>query len=147
HPGAALCRVALPGRSAALGAGGDEAVGGAGGARAGTQLLGIANTGRSAADRSGVAGRVLAGVVDSVALIQGARVGVGGAGGPERRLLHGPLPICHPGAALCRVALPGRSAALGAGGDEAVGGAGGARAATRLLDIADSGRGAADRSG
>src|SRR5207244_6644331 len=85
HPGAALCRVALPGRSAALGAGGDEAVGGAGGARAAEQLLGIAHTGRSAADRSGVAGRVLAGGVDSVALVPGARGAVGAAGGPKRR--------------------------------------------------------------
>src|SRR5438132_2853868 len=78
---AVLGEVALARGRAADGGRGLEAVGGAGRARARTDLRRVAGAGRGAAHRARVPRGVLAGVVRAVALIEAARVAVVGAGG------------------------------------------------------------------
>src|SRR5205823_1151387 len=145
RPGAVLRRVAHAGRRAAFDARRLEGVGRAGGARARAALVHVAHPGRRAAYRPGVPRRVLAGVVRPVALIERARVAVGGARRARRLLGVRRAAGARPGAVLRRVALARRGAALRARGLEAVGGADGARARARLGHIAHPGRCAALR--
>src|SRR2546425_10263507 len=77
-----------------------------------------------------------------VALIERARVAVGGAGGAGGFLGVGRTVGTAAGAALRLVALAGRGAADGAAGGKAVGRACGARARTGLGHVADTGDGA-----
>src|SRR2546425_9542931 len=80
-----------------------------------------------------------------VALIERARVAVGGAGGAGGFLGVGRTVGTAAGAALRLVALAGRGAADGAAGGKAVGRACGARARTGLGHVANTGGGAALR--
>src|SRR5206468_4243040 len=131
--GAVLRRVALARRGAADGRRGLEGVGRAGGARARAGLVHVAEPSRRESRAPGLAGRVLAIVVRSVALRAAAGVF------PARR-----LPTCRvlrvaraggarAGAVLRRVALARRGAADGRRGLEGVGRAGGARARAGLV--------------
>src|SRR5439155_356727 len=80
-PGAELRAVAGPGRCPTLEAGRREAVRRTRRARTVAVLGEVADAGRRAAQGPGVPGRVLAGCVRAVALVEGAGVAVNGAGG------------------------------------------------------------------
>src|SRR5207253_1680806 len=142
-PGAVLRRVALARRRAADGARGLEAIGGTGGARAAAGLRHVARPGRRAADRPRVPRRVLAGHVRPVALVERARVAVGGAGRAVRLLGIGRAVRSVPRAALREVAVARRCTADRARGEEAVGRAAPARPGAGLRRVAAAGRGAA----
>src|SRR5207248_2792014 len=118
-----------------------------GGARAGVRHVAGGSVGR-AADRAGVPGRVLAGVVRAIALVEGARVAVRRAAGARRLLQVGGGAGCG-GAraglgyvALIRCAAADRRRRL-----EQIIGTGGTRARAGLGDIAEVGSGAANRAG
>src|SRR5438552_10692410 len=133
-----------------------EGAGRAAGAGVGARLGPVARPRGGAAHRAGVPGRVRAGVRAAVALIQGARVGVGRAGRAGGLLDVGRAGGARAGAVLGDVALPRRGAAHGArvpGGMRArgtravahVGGAGvavvRARGPVRLEDVRRAGGG------
>src|SRR5437016_4358679 len=109
--GTSLGRVTLVRRRAAHRARGQEAVGRAGRARARARLGDVARTRYRATRRARVPRRVLAGVARTVALIQGAGVGVGGAGRPERLLDVGGGGGARAGAGVGKITLPGGHAA------------------------------------
>src|SRR5438445_263562 len=111
RPRAVIVEVALTRRGAAHDARRLEGVGGTHGARAGAGLVHVAEARGGAAHRPGVPGRVLAVVVTPVALVAAARVAVGGAGRPGRRLGVRRARGARAGAVLRRVALAGRSPA------------------------------------
>src|SRR5206468_51611 len=149
--GTSLGRVTLARRRAAHRACGQEAVGRAGRARAGAGLGDVARTRYRPTRRARVTGGVLAGVVRTVALIQRAGVGVGGAGRQGRLLRVGRASRARARAVLRYVAhvrgrtadgarVPSRVLADGAGAVALVQGAGvaivragGARVARRVL--------------
>src|SRR5207302_7135407 len=111
RPRAVIIQIALARRGAAHDARRLEGVGGTHGARAGAGLVHVAEARGGAAHRPGVPGRVLAVVVTPVALVAAARVAVGGAGRPGRRLGVRRARGARAGAVLRRVALAGRSPA------------------------------------
>src|SRR5439155_22623623 len=84
--------------------------------------------------------------VGPVAGVRGAWVAMAGACRPRRGLAVGGAACALPAAALRRIALPGRRAALGKRRQEAVRRTRGARARARLDRIACSGGRAADRA-
>src|SRR5438552_13206130 len=146
-PRAVLRRVARARRGAALDEGRHEAVRRAGRARAGAGLVHVAEAGGGAADRPGVARRVLAVVAAAVALVAAARVAVVGARRPRRRLRIRRAVGTVARTAVRRVTLARRGAAHRARGLEGVGGTDGARAGAGLVHVAEAGGGAADRPG
>src|SRR5437899_5047057 len=109
--GTSLGHVTLVGCRGAHRARGQEAVGRAGRARARAGLGDVARTRYRATRRARVPRRVLAGVARTVALIQGAGVGVGGAGRPERLLDVGGAGGARAGAGVGKITLPGGHAA------------------------------------
>src|SRR5205807_377662 len=113
--GTVLGDVAVTGRAPALNAARLEPVSGARAARPGTCLVRVAHAGRRAADRPGVAGRMLAGVARAVALVPGARVAVAGARRSCRALGVRGARRARSGARVGRVAVARRRAAHGAG--------------------------------
>src|SRR5207244_9878317 len=120
-PRAVLRRVALARRGAADRARGLEGVRRADRARARAALVHVAHPGRCAAHRPGVPRRGLAGVAAAVALIECARVAVGGARRPRRTLGVRRTAGAVPRAVLGRLALARRGAADRARGLEGVG--------------------------
>src|SRR5207249_4441426 len=144
-PRAVLRRVALARRGAADRARGLEGVGRTDGARARAALVHVTHPGRCAAHRPGVPRRVLAGVAAAVALIECARVAVGGARRPPRCLRVGRAVGSVPRAVLGGIALARRGTALRARGREAIDRTGRARARARFRHVAHAGRRAALR--
>src|SRR5437870_5286758 len=147
RPGAVLRRVACAGRRATDRARRLEAIGRADRARARAGLVHVAHPGRRPAHRPGVPRRVLAGVARPVALIERARVAVGGARRARRLLGVRRAAGARPGAVLRRVALARRGTAHRARRLEAIGRADRARARARLVHVAHPGRRPAHRPG
>src|SRR5438445_5096261 len=146
-PRAVLGRVALARRRAAHHEARREGIRRARRARAGTGLVLVAGAGRGPAQRAGVPGRVLAGVVAAVALVAAARVAVVGARRPRRNLGVGRAGGAAAGAEIGRVTLVHRLAAHRARRLEGVRRAHGARAGAGLVQVAEAGGGPADRPG
>src|SRR5204863_1611839 len=134
----ALGHVAHTRRCPALGALGTLRIGRPDAARACAGLRRVAVPRRRAADRAGVARRVLAGDVGAVALIGRAGVAVVGAGGVARLHRIGWAGGSAPRAGLGHVAVAGRRAAHGARRLEGIGGTVVARAVAGLGDVADA---------
>src|SRR5205823_346102 len=100
-----------------------ENVAGTGGAASGAALGDITFASGRSTQGARVARRVLAGVADAVALVEGAGVGVGRAGGPVRL-----LGVAGAGGAASRAALGGVTLARGRSAE-------GARVAHRMLAV------------
>src|SRR5438874_827221 len=124
-----------------------ECVGRTGGARAGAALGHVARTGCGAARGARVPRRVLAGHVGTIALIQGAGVGVGRAGSAGRLLGVRRTGGGDPVAGLCQVALARRRAADRARGLDGVSRAGDAGGGAGLGHVTGTYRCAADGPG
>src|SRR5439155_196262 len=147
RPGAHLGRVALACRRAADDEARLEHVVGTGAARPRAVLLHVANAGGRAADRPGVARRVLAGVARAVARVGRAGVAVVGARGARRGLRIGRTRRPRPRTVLRRVALAARRTTDGGGRLERVGRARAARPGAELVEVAVARRGATDGPG
>src|SRR5207237_603641 len=124
-----------------------EGVRGAHRARAGAGLVHVAEAGGGAADRPGVARRVLAVVAAAVALVAAARVAVVGARRPRRRLRIRRAAGTRAGAVIVQVAPARRGAAHHARRLEGVGRTHGTRPGAGLVHVAEAGGGAADGLG
>src|SRR5207249_612935 len=145
--GAVLRRVALARRAAADGRRRLEGVGRADGARPGAALVHVTVARRRTADRSGVAGRVLAGGVRPIALVEAARVAVARARRPRRLLDVRRAIRSAAGTVLCRVALARRGAADRGRRLEGVGRTDRAGPCAVLVDVACPGGRTADGAG
>src|SRR5207249_14897 len=115
--------------------------------RPGAVLIHVADAGGRAANRPGVARRVLAGVARAVARVGRAGVAVVGARGARRGLRIGRTRRPRPRTVLRRVAFAGRRPADGTRRLDRVAPALRARPGAELVDVADARGGAADRAG
>src|SRR5207249_1127850 len=143
---AELGGVALTGRGAAEGRGGEEGIGRAGRARAVAGLGLVAVPGRRPAHRPRIPRRMLAVAAAAVAGVGRARVAVVGAGGAGSALRVGRTVGVVAGTALGQVTLAGGGATLRARGDEGVRRARSVHAVAGLGHVAVARRGAADRA-